>query len=244
MLSPVPRHQAGCLPVNEIFYSIQGEGRWIGTPAVFIRLQYCNLGCSWCDTPSTWDKSVKSDDELFTVETVAGRARRLVPDDVMAKAPPHVVITGGEPMLHSGNLPPLIRSLKRAGFTFFEIETNATIEPSRELLNLVSWWNCSPKLSNNRRPEEYRLNVKALNVITGSGRADFKFVICTPDDLEEIEQTYSRYLPSASIWLMPEGMLREDQLRSLAEVVTMCLEKGYRLSPRLHTLIWNNERGR
>lgn len=80
--------------VNEIFTTVQGEGVLVGTPATFIRLQGCTVGCPWCDTKYTW---------------AAGGERmpvRLILDQVTTK---HVVVTGGEPTMYDldGLLVPL-----------------------------------------------------------------------------------------------------------------------------------------
>lgn len=70
--------------INEQFFSIQGEGHWAGTPAWFIRLQGCRVGCHWCDSKSTWPNQ---GNQFALADIVRG-----IPYDAR-----HVVITGGEP---------------------------------------------------------------------------------------------------------------------------------------------------
>lgn len=97
--------------VKEIFYSLQGEGRHAGTPAVFIRFAGCNLKCPFCDTD--WTKGV----EMTAAEIVAeaqGLAKEL---------PALVVLTGGEPTLQVDA--PLLDRL-HTKFETIAIETNGT----------------------------------------------------------------------------------------------------------------------
>lgn len=111
--------------VNEIFYSLQGEGHFTGTPAVFVRLSGCNLKCSFCDT--------RHDD--FTEMSV---------DDIMgevAKYPAaHVVITGGEPTLQ---LTPELTDRLHAAGKFVQMETNGTRRLPAGCR--IDWVTCSPK---------------------------------------------------------------------------------------------------
>lgn len=111
------------LRINEIFYSIQGEGYWTGTPMVFVRLSGCNLRCPFCDT----------DHASFTLMTPAE-----IMAEVMKYPTCHVVITGGEPSLQSLDL--LVDMLHDRGRTV-HIETNGT-NPLPETLD---WITCSPK---------------------------------------------------------------------------------------------------
>lgn len=111
------------MKINEIFYSLQGEGYWTGTPAVFVRLSGCNLRCSFCDTSHENGTQRKEEDIVAEV----------------AKYPAHhVVITGGEPSLfltHS-----LVEALHQAG-KFVAVETNGT----HPLPDNVDWVTLSPK---------------------------------------------------------------------------------------------------
>ncbi len=100
------------LALAEIFYSIQGEGAFSGTPAVFVRLAGCNLSCDFCDT----DYSLKF---LASVDEVVSRVR-----DIGAQCP-MVVLTGGEPLAQT-EASALIAAL-RANGKRVHIETNGTI---------------------------------------------------------------------------------------------------------------------
>lgn len=111
------------LPVNEIFYSLQGEGFHTGTPAVFVRFSGCNLRCDFCDT----------DHSSSTPMTV----RRIV-NEVTRHPASVVILTGGEPSLRP--LQPLVDALHAAGRRV-HIETNGT----RPLPARLDWVTCSPK---------------------------------------------------------------------------------------------------
>lgn len=100
------------LQLAEIFYSIQGEGTWSGTPAVFVRLAGCNLACDFCDT----DYSLKF---LASVADVVERVREVGGDC------PMVILTGGEPLAQAQTRE-LIDALRRDGRRV-HIESNGTI---------------------------------------------------------------------------------------------------------------------
>ncbi len=243
-LAPLQRRNDDLLPLTELFYSLQGEGRWSGTPAVFIRLFYCNLGCVWCDSDYAWNAETAHRIRLHTPAELARSARDAVPKSAHTAGAPHLVITGGEPLLHQDRIPALIEALKTEGFSFIEIETNGTIVPDPDVASIVSWWNCAPKLSNSRLPEKSRLNRAAIRAIAATGRADFKFTVTDLSDIEEIETTFGDLVPRDRIYLMPEGSRREGQLERMREVAQACLREGYRFTPRLQTLIWDVAKGR
>ncbi len=115
------------LQLSEIFYSIQGEGTWTGTPAVFVRLAGCNLNCRWCDT----DYSLKF---FASVEDVVKRVR-----DVGGHCP-MVVLTGGEPLAQAESSA-LIEALRADGRRV-HIESNGTIKVD---LPKDVWLTVSPK---------------------------------------------------------------------------------------------------
>lgn len=109
--------------VNEIFYSLQGEGYFAGVAAVFLRLSGCNLACSFCDTDHSTHTDMSEEEIAAAVSRYPAR---------------HIVITGGEPSLQL--TPSLIERLHGAGFSI-QIETNGT----HPLPHGIDWITCSPK---------------------------------------------------------------------------------------------------
>lgn len=109
--------------INEIFYSLQGEGYYTGTPAVFLRLSGCNRDCGFCDTDHK--------DGVLMTATEITTAIRQYPSR-------HLVITGGEPTLQIDS--DLMRALKAEGW-YVQVETNGT----RAVPVEVDWVTCSPK---------------------------------------------------------------------------------------------------
>ena len=109
--------------INEIFYSLQGEGFHTGTPAVFVRFSGCNLKCSFCDTRHE-EGTLMSDEEIL-------QAISAFPSNV-------VILTGGEPSLWIDQA--FIDLLHRAG-KYICIETNGT----NPLPEGIDWVTCSPK---------------------------------------------------------------------------------------------------
>ena len=121
--------------INEIFYSLQGEGVRAGTPNLFLRFSKCNLDCRVathgfdCDTEFETGEWMEIAEVLAIFESLAPQCRS-------------VILTGGEPALQVD--PPLIGALREAGY-FLAIETNGTIELTAGL----DWITVSPKV-----PEE------------------------------------------------------------------------------------------
>ena len=112
--------------VNEIFYSIQGEGQFAGTPAVFVRFSGCNLSCPWCDTDHEHAQEMSRDElESAVGELLKGHEGAIV------------VLTGGEPALQLREDEPLFRKFK----TPVCIETNGT----QPVPGWVEWITVSPK---------------------------------------------------------------------------------------------------
>ena len=147
----------------EIFFSLQGEGKSLGAPSVFVRTSRCNLYCSWCDTPYTWnwsgtsfahDSAPKFDMQAQTIELgvpdVAAWVRRWPCR--------RVVLTGGEPLLQAVDCEALVRALRASEPRYaIEIETNGTLVPPAALDAVIDQYNVSPKLENSGVERALRL---------------------------------------------------------------------------------------
>ena len=236
--------------VPEIFDTIQGEGRNMGQPATFLRLSNCNLQCTWCDTPYTWnwegtpyehedgDKYIRQDEQAnLDVETIV---TELLTHDIK-----RLVISGGEPMIQQKGIYELVGLLKTADpERQVEIETNGTIPPSAELAGLVDQFNVSPKLENSGNKKDKRDKPKAMETFVQLPNADFKFVLGSPDDIEEVLELVDRYeIPANRVFLMPEGRTKEKIEEGQKDLVEFCEKYGFNLSTRLHLILFGNKRG-
>ncbi|MBS1717427.1 MAG: 7-carboxy-7-deazaguanine synthase QueE [Armatimonadetes bacterium] len=223
--------------IAETFLSLQGEGIWAGTPSFFIRFSGCNLRCRWCDTPyASW----KPEGPIREIEEVAAEA--------IKAGSKHIVITGGEPMLFDA-IEPLATSLRAAG-KVITIETAGTVFRQVEC-DLMS---ISPKLSNSdpelsedaltAKHRETRKNVEPLRRLIGAYDYQLKFVVAEAGDLPEIlELQRALKAPSERILLMPEGTESEKLADTAKKLTPICIEHGFRLSPRLHIDLFGNTRG-
>lgn len=156
------------MKINEIFYSLQGEGRYTGTPAVFVRFAGCNLRCDFCDT------SHESFEE-YTEDKIV---------DAVSRYPsPHVILTGGEPTLQITDT--LLAALHRSG-RIIHIETNGTRALDDNMQQQLDWITVSPKFG--IPPVIGRID--ELKAVFDAGHPEF----IRP--LEEIDITHSdcRYL--------------------------------------------------
>jgi len=223
--------------VSEVFYSIQGEGKLIGVPSVFLRTSYCNLRCIWCDTPYTsWTPENKDLSVDEAVEAITAYPCR------------HVVITGGEPFIQKRELTDLCSRLDAAGY-HITVETNGTVfAPIRA--HLIS---LSPKLGNSnpdpssrffRLHDSKRWVPAVLRAFLDRYECQVKFVVVSPTDVEEIERLVAAVpIPREVVYLMPEGKTSSETHGRLSWLVDLCKATGFRLSPRLHVDIWGSQRG-
>ena len=223
----------------EIFYSLQGEGITAGTPTVFLRLGMCNLTCTWCDTKYTWDwSSYDYEREVVSLPPEEAEGR------ILAFECPHLVITGGEPLLQQNALAPLALSLRGRGF-YCEVETNGTLVPQADMVEAISQWNVSPKLNNSGNQPARREVAEALKAFRDLDNAYFKFVVVEPSDVDEVCALVDRYdIPSRRVILMPEGVTAQVVGERGKWVAEACAARGFRFSTRLHILLWGDQRGR
>lgn len=224
--------------VNELFYSLQGEGKLAGIPSVFIRLAGCPLRCRWCDTKYAWSSD-------------AGEAMEAA--DILEKILPYqarfVVVTGGEPMVHEG-IGELVTLLGQHDY-HVTVETAGIACVPNLPVDLMS---ISPKLRNavpdNAEQaavhQSHCRDFEALNHLVESYDYQLKFVVDGPDDLDEIADYLGRMngVNPYKVYLMPQAITPEEYLEKSRWLSDYCLQTGFAFSPRLQVMLWNNEKGR
>lgn len=221
-LRPQELNDGLTLWVQEMFYTLQGEGPFAGAPSVFVRLGGCNLACYWCDTEfesSNWSPSIT---EIFDKVKELAAARTKM-----------VVITGGEPFRQ--NIAPLVDLLLENGF-HIQIETNGTLWvdlPDDPNLFIV----CSPKTE--------RLNTEVRKRTTA-----FKYVIeeSAVDPIDGLPvvstqkagatATIARPDVDVPVYVMPldSGSVEQNQ-RNRNATVEVAMKHGYKLTLQIHKIL-------
>ncbi|KAB1188263.1 MULTISPECIES: 7-carboxy-7-deazaguanine synthase QueE [Haloferax] len=235
------------LPINELFASLQGEGKLAGVPSTFVRTSGCNLRCWFCDSYHTsWEPT----HAWMGVDEIVA--------EVDALAPEHVVVTGGEPLVHQETAT-LLSEL--ADDYHLTVETNGTLETDAPI-DLAS---ISPKLASSTptpenapadtdpgvwtdKHESARIDLDALaSLVDHADDFQLKFVVTGRDDLPEIESLVedvrgvtAREVRDSDVLLMPEGQTREALAKTRTDVAELAAEFGYRYTPRLHVDLWND----
>ena len=239
----------------EIFHSIQGEGKSMGVPSVFVRTSLCNLHCVWCDTDYTWNwvgtrfahvndgkaGYRKFDKKNWLVECDREKVAAMVADFKC----PNVILTGGEPMLQQAALVTFMQTLRQKGQLYrFEVETNGTLVPKPDFDAAIDQYNVSPKLEHSGNTRTLREKSKALHFFSKSPKSNFKFVVDRPADVSEVLDLAQRYaIVPEKIWLMPEGTSPSTLKKRRPWLVDVCKAQGFRYSDRLHVQIWGAKKG-
>lgn len=258
-MRPVARHHhlklARLNGRPEVFYSIQGEGKSLGWPSIFVRTSLCNLHCVWCDTDYTWNWKgtrfphrndarpgyQKFDKKDWIAECTVDEVAAMVTD-----FPCHnVILTGGEPMIQQPVLTDLMAVLREKSALYrFEVETNGTLLPSEAFDAAIDQYNVSPKLENSGNGRKLRERPAAYRFFAASPKANFKFVVADPADLEEVLGLIDRFgIAPEKVWLMPEGSTRQTLARRRKWLVDICKDYGFRYTDRLHVQIWGSKKG-
>lgn len=243
MRLPLAPAADGELRINEVFVSLQGEGLLAGVPSTFVRVTGCNLRCAWCDSPTTsWQPA----GERVAMATVVRAC---------AEGPRHVVLTGGEPLLH----PPMVelgRRLRAAGH-HVTYETAATVVPEGLHCDLMS---LSPKLSHatpddptwGPRHAARRWQPELVRRLM-QHPWQLKLVVRAHDparlreDLREVEHMVEQLQVGSAerdrVLLMPECIDPARLGADYAALVPVCIEHGFTLGPRLHIAIFGHTPG-
>jgi len=206
--------------VNEIFYSIQGEGNWTGLSNVFIRTTGCNLRCSYCDT-----KYAYTEGKEINVNKIVEYIKRYPTNNVC--------ITGGEPLLNKEifNLTKILLEMKYK----ICIETNGSINIKKILKINPTLISLDIKCPSSNMDEKMFLeNINQLRI-----NDQLKFIIKNKKDYNYAKKIISKYNPICSIyfqtvWGIEEKILAEWILKDGLDV---------KLGIQVHKYIWGNKKG-
>jgi organic radical activating enzyme len=302
----VNRKPAMKLRYSEAFYSVQGEGKFVGVPSVFLRTFGCNFRCMnfgvdksvgdrWkqhaegnrynaevkalldagvhettekfedlpivhtgCDTYASIYPEFKDFNKLATIDEVVEHLLSLLPEGKWTMdngQDVHLILTGGEPLLAWQRLyvelfeHPKMKDLKNV-----TIETNTTQslhEDFRQYLATARFnvtFSCSPKLSVSGERWEDAIKPEVAREYYDVSGSDvyFKFVVADQDDVEEVTRAVQLYRDAGvecPVYLMPLGGRSEEYSLNVQEVANLCMERGWRFSPRLHISLFGNAWG-
>jgi len=227
------------LEVNEIFYSVSGEGPSIGTPAIFLRLSKCNFNCSWkvkgkirtCDT-----LYAKGNGEILNIDEVAQR----IYNAETSSTTPMLIVSGGEPTLQYKGIVDLLSTIPQMNLG---IETNGSLPTESNSLNtkfiyMFDQYVISPKLQTPLK------NIKFFS--KHPGRVYFKFVYDgTKETWDFIINTIMKMevVKRNHIYLMSAGCTYEELHDLDLKTVELCKTYGFNFSPRLQSYLWGKKRG-
>ena len=295
------------LRYSEAFYSVQGEGRFVGVPSVFLRTFGCNFRClnfgldrsepmrdekqkngiirnqevqdlidnnvhkdtkefndlpiihTGCDTYASIYPEFKHYNMLKGVDEVVEHLCSLTPNGKWVQdngQDVHLIMTGGEPLLAWQRLyvelfeHPRMKDLKNVTF-----ETNTTQLLHTDFKNYLQdqdrfeiTWSCSPKLSVSGEPWETAIKPEvAVDYADVDGSIMYlKFVVADRTDIEEAGRAVEEYKAAGihcPVYLMPLGGRSEEYNLNVQEVANICMEKGWRFTPRLHISLFGNAWG-
>ena len=227
------------MEINEIFFSIQGEGASIGTPSLFVRFSGCNKNCWFCDSKyhTIVDPDLNEDSIFAAIKKYNVK---------------NLILTGGEPLLQQTNIVAFLTNYALHDLKIkIEIETNGSIPLTYAFKRYIVKhknisFNISPKLpsSHNKPYTPFLINDTSYLKVDTS----FKFVYDVKDKGKEIltfiNEYYFEYIDDKSlIYIMPEGATKKDQEKKMQKVIEFCCENNFIFSPRLQILIWNDKRG-
>ena len=294
------------LRYSEAFYSVQGEGKFVGVPSVFLRTFGCNFRCMnfgtgetkdrWtlhkegkkyndevkalidagvhkttkefndlpiihtgCDTYASIYPEFKDFNMLKEVDEVVEHLLSLTPNGKWTQdngQDIHLIMTGGEPLLAWQKLyidlfeHPKMQDLKNVTF-----ETNTTQRLHDDFYKYLSnqdrftvTWSCSPKLSVSGEPWDTAILPDVAHQYSTVDGSDIylKFVVANRNDIEEAERAVEAYRDAGvqcPVYCMPLGGRSEEYNLNVKEVAEVCMEKGWRFTPRLHISLFGNAWG-
>ncbi len=295
------------LRYSEAFYSVQGEGQYVGVPSVFLRTFGCNFRCmnfglsrdepsraekhqagnryndevkglidqgihletkefeelpiihTGCDTYASIYPEFKDFNKLAEVDEVVNHLLSLTPEGKWTcdnGQDIHLIMTGGEPLLAWQRLyvelfeHPRMQDLKNVTF-----ETNTTQLLYDDLYNYLNnsdrikvTWSCSPKLTVSGESWEDAIKPEVAVDYSRVDNSDIylKFVVADSQDIADVDRAVAAYREAGlecPVYLMPLGGRSEEYNLNVQEVAEICMERGWRFTPRLHISLFGNAWG-
>ena len=246
----------------EHFYSIQGEGRYVGVPSLFFRFGGCNMRCEGfeCSERAPDGSLITGCDTVYAVDkTHFGQLWKTVNDvcemiEIVESydLPENVdiVLTGGEPLIYANN-PVMVAFLeylvKNGHRVTFETNGAMPVDFTKYPVYRECVYALSVKLSNSGEPYAKRVKPEVFVCIAENARESFfKFTVDAAHIGSELEREVveiASYVPFEQIYCMPLGGSRAEVEANTEAVIEFCKKKGYTYSDRLHIRIWDANKG-
>jgi len=246
----------------EHFYSIQGEGKYTGTPSLFLRFGGCNMKCEGfgCTETASNGTKVLGCDTVYAVnkehfshswmEITRTQELLNILDLYELPGAVDIVLTGGEPLIYANDLVfiAFLNALNANGHKI-TFETNASLAVDFEKYPVYKEcvFALSVKLSNSLEALKKRVNGNVIYSIASHAKeAFFKFSIDAESINLGLEQEIEDILihsPHTSVYCMPVGGSKEEVEKNTEPLIEFCKAKGYNFSDRLHIRIWDKNKG-
>jgi len=208
------------MKINEIFYSIQGEGKWVGLPNIFIRTTGCNLRCNFCDTKYAYENGENmSINEIYT--------------SIKNYNCKNICVTGGEPLIQEETLK-LIDFLLKKDYKMC-LETNGSLDikdfVNKKFLMISLDIKCP---SSNMHEKMFFKNISLLRA-----KDQIKFIVKNIKDYEYAKQILKKYSTKADIFIQPVWGYNP------LNIYNWILDDGLdvRMSLQLHKIICGDKKG-
>jgi len=246
----------------EHFYSIQGEGKYVGTPSVFFRFGGCNMKCEGfaCSEKAPDGTDVLGCDTVYAVNkehfsknwSPINSASELLSILKSYDLPSGVdiVLTGGEPLIYANDtiFVEFLEAVTKAGHRItFETNGSLNVDFSKYGVYKECVFALSVKLSNSHEPFSKRIRPDVIKNITANAKdAFFKFSIDAKSINSQLEEELTQILPispKTKVYCMPLGGDKHEVEANTEPLIEFCKAKGYNFSDRLHIRIWDVNKG-
>lgn len=208
------------MKINEIFYSIQGEGKWTGFPNIFIRTTGCNLRCSYCDTKYAYKEGIEK-----TIQEIINEVKKINCNKIS--------ITGGEP-LQQKDINELINHLINYKYNVL-VETNGSLKidslkEKKKLIISMDIKTPSSKMHN----KMYLQNIKILRK-----KDQIKFIIKNKKDYDFAKKIIQKFKPKCEVFFQPVWKTNSENLAKWILDDNLKVKFGL----QIHKIIWGDKKG-